>query len=210
MLIEIRHDDSWLAAIRLRHFRPVHHGQARAKDVLAEVVEPRGWKRAAGLAELDDGNVRGPEPQHQRRCNVWRHVLEYDQRAGLELRDRAADISALVEKHLLYADAGVARRLDARDVIDERGHLALVKRQDAILDIMCAHAVEGPHHADDGDVDLGIDIERHASGRADSEQGEENEEGRDGVRRPQGKADELHAVWAFSAWGRGSVVFCFW
>ncbi len=86
------------------------------------------------------------------------------------------------EEHFLHADARVARGLDARDVIDQGGHLPLVQRQDAVLNVRRAHAVVGPHHADDRDVDFRENVDRHAQGGAHPQQGQENEQRRDGVR----------------------------
>ena len=94
-----------------------------------------------------------------------RHVLQHDQRAARQLRDGARHVGAFVQIDLLDADAVIAGGLDPRDVIHQRGQLALVQRQDAVLDVLRAHPVVGPDDADDRNVDLGKDVDRHAQRR---------------------------------------------
>ena len=79
----------------------------------------------------------------------------------------AGHIGAFVQIDLLDADALVARRLDARDVIDQRGELALVQGQDAVLHVLGAHAVVGPDDGHHRNVDFGKDVDRHAQRGAD-------------------------------------------
>jgi len=81
--------------------------------------------------------------------------------------------SALVD--LLDADALVAGGLDARDVIDERGHLPLVQRENAVLDVGGAHAGIGPHHTAHRDVHLRKDVDRHAQRLTASQQADEHQ-----------------------------------
>jgi hypothetical protein len=50
LLIEVRHDDARLAAVRIGHLGAVHHRQCRADDVLAEIIERGVGQRVAGEA----------------------------------------------------------------------------------------------------------------------------------------------------------------
>ena len=135
LLVEIGHDDARLAAVGLRHLGAVHDGEVGPDDVLAEIVELGVGQRRARQAELDDRHVGGAIAQHQGRRDVGRHVFQHDQRAAGQLRHRPADVGAFVQIDLLDADALVAGGFDARDVVDQRGYLALMQREDAVLDV---------------------------------------------------------------------------
>jgi len=193
LLIEIGHDDARLAAVGIGHLCTVYHGECRADDVLPEVVERGVRKRAARERQLDDRHVGCAVADHERRSDVGRHVLEHHQRAARELRDRARDVRALVQVDLLDAHALVAGRLDARDVIDQRGHLPLVQCQDAVLNVLGIHAGVGPHDAAHRNIHLRKDVHRHAQRLADPQQSDEDQQRRDGVGVSQDVADECHA-----------------
>jgi hypothetical protein len=167
-------------------------GQARANDVLAKIVE-RGIRQGrARKTELDDRNVCRAVAHHERWRDARRHVLQDDERAAGYLRDGLADIGSLVEKDLLDADPLIARRLDARDVIDKRGKLALVNGQDPVLNVLRPHAVVGPDDADDGDVDFRENIDRHALGGANTQQTNEDQYRGNRVGPPEHQSDNGH------------------
>ena len=92
--------------------------------------------------------------------------------------------------HLFDADALVAGRLNTCDVIDHGRHLALMQRQNPILDIRRAHAGVRPHHADDRDIHLRENIHRHSQRLGDSEQRNENEKGDDRIGAPENVLNE--------------------
>src|SRR5579859_1511876 len=146
----------------------------------------------AGQAELDDRNVGGAIAQHQRRGDVARHVLQHHQRAAGQLGNRARDIRAFVQVHLDDAYTDIAGGLDAGNVVDERGHLPLVQRQDPVLDILCAHPVVGPHDAHHRDVDLRKDVHRHAHDRARTQQADEDQHGDHRIRPLEDMFNQRH------------------
>ena len=192
LLVEIDHDDARLAAVGIGNFRAVHDRQIGADGVLALIVQLGVRQPAAGEAELNDRDVSRAIAQNQRRRDVPRHVFQDDQRAARQLRNGARDVGAFVKIDLLDADAGIARRLDPADVIDQRGELALVQRENAIANVRRAHPAVGPHDADHRDVDFRKDIDRHAQRRADAHDADENERGDDGVRSLQRKRGQTH------------------
>ena len=165
--IQIRHDHARLAAVGIGNFRAVHHGERGADDVLAQVIELGVGQRLARQAELNDRHIRGPVAQHQGRRDVRRHVLEHDQGAAGELRDGPRHVGALAQVDLLHADALVAHRLDARDVVHQGRQLPLVQRQNAVLHVLRAHPVVGPDDRNHRDVDFGKDVDGHAQRGAD-------------------------------------------
>jgi len=97
-----------------------------------------------------------------------------------------------VQVDLLDTDSFVAGGLDARDVIDQRCHLPLVQRQNAVLNVLGVHAGIGPHHAADRDVHLGKDVHRHAQRLADAEEADEDQHRGHGVGTLDDVADQRH------------------
>jgi hypothetical protein len=59
--------------------------------------------------------------------------------------------------------------------------LALVQGQDAVLHVLRAHPVVGPHHGDNRYVDFREDIDGHAQRSADAHQGNQDEHRHDRV-----------------------------
>ncbi len=110
-----------------------------------------------------------------------RHVFEDDERAARQLRNRAGDVGAFVQVDFLHPDAGVARRLDAGDVVHQRRELALVQRQNAVLDVLRAHSGVGPDDADDGNVDFGKDVDRHPQTGANPHDADQHQGGDDRI-----------------------------
>jgi hypothetical protein len=80
-----------------------------------------------------------------------------------------------VKVDLLYANALVAGGFDARDVINQRGHLAFMEREDPVLDVRGAHATVGPDDTDHRDINLRKNVDRHAQRRADAEQADQDQ-----------------------------------
>ena len=121
--------------------------------------------------------------------------------------DGAGDVRALVQIDLLDADALVADGLDPRDVVDQRGQLALVQRQDAVLHVLGAHAVVGPDDRNDGDVDFRENVHRHAQCRADPHAGGQDQDGSDRVGPLQRVLNERHdGPWAADRLRRGPAL----
>ena len=153
----------------------MHHREVRPDDVLPQIIELGIGQRGAGKTQLDNRHGGGAVAQHHRGGNVGGHVLKYHQRAAGQLRYRGADIRAFVKVDLLYANALVAGGFDARDVINQRGHLAFMEREDPVLDVRGAHATVGPDDTDHRDINLRKNVDRHAQRRADAEQADQDQ-----------------------------------
>ena len=190
--IQIRHDHAGLAAIGVGNFGAMHDCEGRSYDVLPKIVELGVGQRLAREAQLDDGYVRRPVPEDQGRSDVGRHVFEDHQRAARQLRHGPGHIRTLVKIDLLDTDALIADGFDAGDIVDQRRQLPLVQRQDAVLNVLRAHAVVGPHHGHDRDVDLRKDVDRHSQCRANSHQGDQNQRGDNRIGSPQGSFNDGH------------------
>jgi hypothetical protein len=61
--------------------------------------------------------------------------------------------------------------------------------EDSVLNVLRAHAVVGPDHANDRNVDRGKDVDRHPQGGAASQQANEDQNGADRVCMPEHKSD---------------------
>jgi len=64
--------------------------------------------------------------------------------------------------------------------------------QDAILDVLGAHAVVRPDDRDHRNVDFRKDVDRHAQRGTDAHEGDENQHGRDRVRSFERYFDDGH------------------
>jgi hypothetical protein len=191
--IEVSHDYPGLAAVGIGNLGSVNHGQRRTDDVLTQIVELGVGQGFARQTQLNDGNVGGTVTEHQRRGDIGRHVLEHHQRAAGKLRYRARHVRALVQVHFLDAHALVTDGFDARNVIHQGSELALMQRQDAILDILRTHSVIGPNDGNHGNVDFWKYVDRHAQRSADSHQGNQYQHGDHRVGSLQSGFDYGHA-----------------
>ncbi len=180
----------------------MHHSQIGADDVLAEIVQLGIGQGGARQAELDDRHVGGAVAQHQRRRDAGRHVFQHDSELLATCETARPDIGAFMQIDLLDADTLIAGRLDARDVVDQRRHLPLMQRQDAVLHVLRADAVIGPDYADDWDVDLGENVDRHAQRASGAENADEDKRRDDGVRTLEDKGDYLHSALVPIRYGR--------
>jgi hypothetical protein len=90
------------------------------------------------------------------------------------------------------ADTLVAHGLDSRDVIHQRGELAFMQSQDAVLNVLRAHPVVGPHHRNHGDVDFRKNVDGHAQCGAHSHQRNQDKHRHDGVGALQRNFDNGH------------------
>ena len=162
ILVEVGHDHSGFATVRVGNLGPLHDCKIGADNVLPEVVKRRVGKRRAGKAELDDRYVGCSIAQDEWRRDVGRQVFQNKEGATGELGDSPRDIGALMQEDSFNADAVIACRLDPFEVVDFRCQLAFVKRQNPVLDIQRLHTVVGPNHRYNRNVDFGKDVDGHA------------------------------------------------
>ncbi len=192
LLVEVGHDDARLAAIGRRHVGAMHDGEIGPDDVLAKIVELGVGQGGRGQGELDDRHVGGGISQHQRGRDAGRQIFQHHQRRGGDLADRLADVGARLQIDLLDADALIGGRFDARNIVDQGSHVALMQRQDAVLDVLGRHAVIGPDDADHRDVDLGENVDRHAERGPDPEQTDQDQAGHHRIGAPQDETYQRH------------------
>ena len=140
-----------------------------------------------------DRDIRRPVAQNQGRRNVGRHVLQHHQRAARALRHRASHVGTLVQINLLDADTLVTYRFDPRYVVHQRSDLALMQSQYAVLNVLGAHPVVGPHDRDDRNVDLRENIDGHPQRSADAHEGDQNQNRHDRIGPLQREFDDGHA-----------------
>src|SRR3989442_1508632 len=82
----------------------------------------------------------------------------------------------------LPPDAGERLRLDVLDAVDGRGHRALGDGDHAALDLVRRESVVIPDDRDDGDVDLGEDVDRGSHDRQHAADGDQQRHHDEGVR----------------------------
>ncbi len=70
--------------------------------------------------------------------------------------------------------AVVGLRFDVLDVVDVGGEAALEVGDDALFHLLRRQAVVRPQHADDGDIDVGEDVDRHGDDGGHAQDGDQN------------------------------------
>ena len=83
-------------------------------------------------------------------------------------------------------DAVVGLRLDVFDVVDVGGEAALEVGDDALLHFVGREAAVLPEDADDGDVDIGENIDRHGDDGGSAQDGDEDRHDDEGIGAAEG------------------------
>ena len=142
--------------------------------------------------QLQDRHGGGVVAQHIRRRDAGRQKLEHGLRRRRHLRQRGADIDALLEEDLDDAVAVERLRFDMLDVADLGGQRALIIIDDAARHVVRQQPVIGPDDADDRNVDVGENVGRRPHRRQHAE--DRNQEGEDdeSVWPPQRDLNDPH------------------
>ena len=90
-----------------------------------------------------------------------RHGAEQGLRNGGDLGEGEFDFGVRLEVDAGDGDAGVGLRLDVLDIVHRGGHGPLEERDHALFHLFGGEAVVVPDDADDGDIDIREDIDRH-------------------------------------------------
>ncbi len=117
-------------------------------------------QRLARQRELQDRHGRGVVAQDVGRRDAGRQQLQHGLRRRRHLRQRRADIDALLEEDLDDAIAAQRLRLDVLDVADLGGQRALVVIDDAARHVVRQQPGVSPDDADHRHVDVRKNIGR--------------------------------------------------
>jgi len=192
--IDVDHHLPLLAAVRERHLRPLHGGEARPEKVAREVEELLFGERVGVDGPLEDRHVRGAVIDDERRSGPHRQELDECLRDGGDLRVRHLHLRTGMEEDLGHRHPEERLALDVLDPGDGRRETALVKPREALLHFLRSEPAVLPHHGDHRDVDLGQDVRRHLEDRVDPPDDDEHRHDDKGVRAPQRKADDPHRI----------------
>ncbi len=94
-------------------------------------------------------------------------------------------LASRLKENLDDADAVHRLRLDVLNVVDRHRHAALGVGDDAVGHVRGREAGEVPHHADDGNVDIGKDIDRSAQDDQRHQQNDDQGHDHERIRAPQ-------------------------
>ena len=113
-----------------------------------------------------------------------RHDAQQGLRDGGDLRERQFDLGVGLEVDADDGDAGVGLRLDVLDVVDGGGHGPLEDGDDALFHLFGRQAVVVPDDADDRDIDVRKDIDRHRDDGGDAQNGDQQRHDDEGIGAP--------------------------
>ena len=130
----------------------------------------------------DERVVNGPRPQSPKPQTGSPDVAELFAR-GIALEEDPNN-----------ADTVIRLRLDVFDIVNSGRKCALVQGDDALLHLVCRHAVVRPHHADDWDIDVRKDIYRHGSDSGTASDQNEQCSGDEGIGSAKRRANDPHST----------------
>ena len=118
--------------------------------------------------------------------------LEHGLRGRRHLRERGADVGALLEEDLDDAVAVERLRLDVLDVCNLRGQVAFVEVDDAAGHVVRQQPGIGPDDTDHRNVDIGKDVGGSPQRRQRAEDGNEKGEYDKRIRPPERDLNDPH------------------
>ncbi len=158
------------------------HGAKRGADkVVGDIEDLLLAQGFAGEAELEDGDAGGIEFEDVGGEHARRHLAQVGLHGGSDLRDGHIDFDVGVK---VDADGGVTvvrLGFDVFDVVDVAGEAAFEAGDDALFHFLGSEAVIGPKDADDGDIYIWKDIDRHGGNGGTAEDGDEHSHDDEGV-----------------------------
>ena len=161
-----------LAAIGVGRGRTLHRRQLGAQEILAEIEERLVGQGFTAQTELDDRRGRSGVLDDQRRRRARRQAAQDGLHGRGGLRQCRLDVDLGLKEDLDDAEAVHRLRLNVLDVVDGDGRDALGVADDAVRHLLRREAGEVPQHADDGNVDVGKDVD----GSADDGQGHQQDD----------------------------------
>ena len=192
-----------LAAVGVGDGGAWHGDERRAHNVEANVLKRLFGHARARKPELDDRHRGGVVVENQRRRGTRRHLLEQRLRDRRHLRVGDADIHVGLEKRLDHAKPVVGIGFYMIDVVDRRRQGALELRHDAAGHLIRRQARVLPNDRDDGNADVGENVDRHAKRRERPDDENDNGQHDERVGSSQRHLDEAdHAAGAPEDAGR--------
>ncbi len=190
--VQVHHDLTVLAAERIRHRRALHGGERRADEVVPEVEDFLLGERLAAQPELENRHARRVVLQDLRRERARRHVADLDLALRHDLRQCEVHLYGRVEEHTDDGDALMRLRFNVLDADHVRRQRPLEVGDDPALHFLRRQAVVLPDDADDREVDVGKDVDRHRRDRETAQDGDQQSHDDEGIRAPEGEPDDPH------------------
>ena len=190
--IQIDIDEPRAPAVRLRHARATHGGQACADAVGAQVIELLLGQGIPAQRELQHRHVGRIVANDERSAGPGRHDAQDGLRLCGNLRHRTFHRGVGLEEHLHHGDAGERLRFDVLDAGERGGEGALEGCGKAPFHFFRRQAVVRPDHRDHRNVQLREDIGGHAPRRQHPEQHDQQGADDERIRPAQGQRNNPH------------------
>ena len=160
--IQVHLDLARLAAVRIGSGRALYRRQLRAQKILRQIEHPLLRKRLTAQPQLHNRRRGRRVRNDQRRGRARRQSTQHGLAHRRHLRHRHGKIDSRPEENLDHRFSVQRLRFLMLDVVDRNRESAFGVAHDPIRHLIRRHAVEVPHHADHGNVDLGKNVDRRA------------------------------------------------
>ncbi len=190
--VDVDLDLALLAAIGVGDRGALDGHQPGADEVERKVVEVLLGKRLAARAQLENRHARRAVLQDERGGRACGQLAKLRLRNGGDLRHGHVNFDRGMEINLYDRNAVERLRLDVLDVVDGRGQRALRDGNDALLHLFRRKAGVVPDDADDGDVDVGENINGHFRNGHEADQENQQCSHQEGVRPIEREFNDPH------------------
>ena len=164
-LIQIDLDLQNLAAIGRRDSGSGDRRKLRPNEVLPKVEQLHLRQFLARQRQLQDGHGSRVVAQHVWWRDPGWQKLEHRLRCRSHLGQSGGDVNVLLEEYFDDAVAVERLQLDVLDIRHLGGHITFVVVNDTAGHVVGQQPIVGPDHADDGNVDVRKNIDRHLQSR---------------------------------------------
>jgi len=192
--VEIDDDLALLTADRERKLRALHGRERWTQKVRSDVVDLLLVERGARETELENGHVGRAVRDDEWRRRTGRHRLHDRVRRGRDLRHGCVRGDAGLQEDLRDGHASERLALDVLDPAHGGRGRALELGRDPTLHLARLETGVRPDRCDDRNVDLRIDVRRHAQDRHRSHQDDEHGEHHERVWAPERELHDPHAA----------------
>ena len=183
-----------LAAIGIGNDGARHGDELGAQEVHGQIVEFLLRQARTGKPELQDRHAGGAEIENFRRLRARRHLPQHQLRVGGDLGIGGVEAGIRLKVDFDQRLAIVGRRFNMLDIVDEGRQRAFVGRGQPAFHLLRVQAGVGPHHGDDGNIDIGKNIGRRPEDHHRTQNKDQQRQHDERIGPIEREADDPHSM----------------